>query len=246
MTSSTCDLIVSGGVVFEGDDQPRRADVAVAGGRIVAVGSDVRRMHGPRTEVIDAVGGLVTPGFIDAHVHPVTGGRKLNEVSLEEATDAGDALRLLTEYARAHPEREWIWGGGLVVGVVRARDAQTPAASRSGGRGPACVSLQPRRPWCLGQQQSSRVGRDRSRHARPSGRPDRTRTIGARPQGTLHEGAMALVEALAPKTEPRRLGGGAPGGSGLPPVLWNYRMAGRRCSARARAGLSRPGRLRWS
>jgi N-acyl-D-amino-acid deacylase len=44
---------------------PRRADVAVAGGRIVAVDGDVGRGH----REIDAEGLLVTPGFVDPHTH---------------------------------------------------------------------------------------------------------------------------------------------------------------------------------
>ncbi len=197
MTSSTCELIVTGGVVFEGDDQPRRADVAVAGGRIVAVGSDVRRMHGPRTEVIDAVGGLVTPGFIDAHVHPVTGGRKLNEVSLEEATDAGDALRLLTEYARAHPKREWIWGGGWSLEWFERGTPTATALDQAVGDRPAFLYNRDGHGAWVNSKALELAGLGPQTTDPRDGRIERD-DRGA-PQGTLHEGAMSLVEALLPK-----------------------------------------------
>jgi N-acyl-D-aspartate/D-glutamate deacylase len=60
------DLIVRGGTVIDGTGGPaRRADVAIAGGRIVAIGE---RLGGAR-RTLDADGALVTPGFVDLHAH---------------------------------------------------------------------------------------------------------------------------------------------------------------------------------
>ena len=58
-------LILGGIVVSSGEDF--RADVAVDGGRIVAVEPSIQPK--PGDEVIDARGMLVFPGFIDAHTH---------------------------------------------------------------------------------------------------------------------------------------------------------------------------------
>ena len=60
------DLVVRGGTVVDGTGAPRReADVAIADGRIVAVGVDL----GPGRDEIDARGLLVTPGWVDVHTH---------------------------------------------------------------------------------------------------------------------------------------------------------------------------------
>lgn len=61
------DLLIRGGVVVDGTGRPAyRADVAVRGDRIVAVG---RLPAGRARRVLDATGLVVAPGFINAHSH---------------------------------------------------------------------------------------------------------------------------------------------------------------------------------
>jgi len=60
-------LLLRGGTVIDGTGAPRfAADVRVEGERIVAVGADLAAQG---TVVIDAVGMIVAPGFIDVHTH---------------------------------------------------------------------------------------------------------------------------------------------------------------------------------
>ena len=60
------ELVVRNGTVFDGSGgEPFEADVAVANGRIAAVG----RIAGRGREEIDAKGLAVTPGFVDIHTH---------------------------------------------------------------------------------------------------------------------------------------------------------------------------------
>ena len=64
--SNVHDLVIKGGTVVDGTGLgPRAADVAIAGGRIVEVGTDV----GGARRTLDADGLLVTPGWVDIHSH---------------------------------------------------------------------------------------------------------------------------------------------------------------------------------
>ncbi len=60
------DVLIRGGLVADGTGcEPRRADVAIAGDRIAAVGHDL----GDAKHTLEAEGKLVCPGFIDIHAH---------------------------------------------------------------------------------------------------------------------------------------------------------------------------------
>ena len=60
------DLVIRGGTVVDGTGAPGvRADVAIDGERIVAVGTGLS--DGKRE--VDATGKIVTPGFVDIHTH---------------------------------------------------------------------------------------------------------------------------------------------------------------------------------
>ncbi len=60
------DLVIKNGTVIDGSGAPRyRADVAVSGGRIAAIG----RVDGKSRQTINADGHVVTPGFVDGHTH---------------------------------------------------------------------------------------------------------------------------------------------------------------------------------
>ena len=61
------DWLIRGGTVLDGTGAPgQRADVALSGDRVAAIGPT---LPGEAAHVIDAPGCMVTPGFIDMHAH---------------------------------------------------------------------------------------------------------------------------------------------------------------------------------
>ncbi len=131
------DLAVINGKVWTVDPtHPRAEAVAIAGERIVAVGTnaEVRRWIGPKTRTVDAGGNTVLPGFIDAHVHFSSGGAEISGVQLRDAATPGEFARRIGEHARKLSKGEWILGGRwdheLWGGALPTRewiDALTPA-----------------------------------------------------------------------------------------------------------------------
>jgi predicted amidohydrolase YtcJ len=108
------DLIITNAKIWTVDKSlPIAQAVAVLGDRIVAVGSnvDVDAWRDPNTQVIDAGGKLLLPGFNDAHVHFVTGGLQLDNIQLNDATSPQEFARRIGERAKATPKGEWMTGG---------------------------------------------------------------------------------------------------------------------------------------
>ncbi|WP_345801473.1 amidohydrolase [Microbacterium sp. AZCO] len=112
---AVADVLFTGGRIFTGAGRPLEAHaVAVIGDRIAAVVPDdqIAGLIGPRTEVVDLAGALLSPGFQDAHIHPVAGGMELLQCNLAGSADAADSVARVKEYAAANPDEEWILGGG--------------------------------------------------------------------------------------------------------------------------------------
>ncbi len=62
-------LIENGHLVNVSTGEILKRDVAIVGGRVGTVGRNLESYRGEETEVIDARGLYLTPGFIDAHLH---------------------------------------------------------------------------------------------------------------------------------------------------------------------------------
>jgi len=88
--------------------------VAIAADRIVRIGEpiDVLALRGPATEVIDLRGGLLLPGFRDAHLHPMMGAIDLVECRLSGPPGPVGYQSQVRAYAVAHPGRPFIRGSG--------------------------------------------------------------------------------------------------------------------------------------
>lgn len=90
--------------------QPFAQAVAVAAGKIVAVGSNdaIVPLGDARTRRINLGGQTVTPGFIDAHAHMEREGLKTMRPSLAHAKKINDVLDVIRAEAARRPKGEWI------------------------------------------------------------------------------------------------------------------------------------------
>jgi len=93
--------------------KPSAEAVAVAGSKIVAVGTnaEIRAVAGTNTKTIDAKGKLVIPGFNDSHVHFLEGGFQLSAVDLRDAKSPEEFVRRIKDFAAKLPKGRWILGG---------------------------------------------------------------------------------------------------------------------------------------
>ncbi len=108
------DLVIVHGAVHTVDERlPKAEAVAVTGERISWIGDDegAREHIGPATEVIDAGGGTVLPGFVDAHNH-VRLGANPDAVQFFGATSLEEIHERIRTYLDANPEATWVEGEG--------------------------------------------------------------------------------------------------------------------------------------
>ena len=119
VSKEPADVILSGGRVWTAAEaQPWAEAVAVRGDRIAFVGSSAgaAALRGPRTQVVDLAGRLVTPGFNDAHLHLMSGSLSLERVDLIEDQDTPAVQERIRAFAAANPKNAWVLGRGWLYG----------------------------------------------------------------------------------------------------------------------------------
>ena len=205
-TDRPADLVLRGGRIATMD--PARSWVtalAVRGERIVAVGHDtaVGDLIGPSTRVIELHGRTVTPGFQDAHVHPVHGGLSMLRCDLHADAQSGPGLDIIDAYARSHPDETWIRGGGWYMAAFEGGTPRREDLDRVVPDRPAFLTNRDGHGAWVNSKALELAGITAGTADPSDGRierdPDGT------PSGTLHEGAMALVERLMPDDTPAEL-----------------------------------------
>jgi predicted amidohydrolase YtcJ/catechol 2,3-dioxygenase-like lactoylglutathione lyase family enzyme len=105
------DTILHGGKIVTVGAQGTAEAVAIAGGKFVAVGrsTDVLRLRGTGTTVIDLAGRTVIPGLSDNHLHSAGGGPG---VDLSRARTLADVYAQLTAHVSKSPMGELVVSNG--------------------------------------------------------------------------------------------------------------------------------------
>jgi predicted amidohydrolase YtcJ len=199
--NSAADLVIVGAPVYTADPGRPWADaVAVRAGRVAAVGPEVEvgALRGPATRVLRLDGGLVLPGFADAHVHTAASGLELAQCDLHGVEPEGYAAAV-ARYAADHPDASWVLGGGWVMDTF----------GTAGPRASALDAVVADRPVLL-ESTDGHSGWVNRRALELAGitlaTPDPPRGVIGRdaagePTGVLHEAAVALVGDLAPEPD---------------------------------------------
>ncbi|MEO0435430.1 MAG: amidohydrolase [Pseudomonadota bacterium] len=106
-------ILVNGDIYTVDASLGRAAAFAVESGRFSAVGTNdaILALADTKTQIIDASGHTVVPGFIDSHSHTSGNSPQVAGVDLSYIVDKKEWLRLIAGADKTMPEGEWIIGG---------------------------------------------------------------------------------------------------------------------------------------
>ncbi|MCM1966566.1 amidohydrolase [Streptomyces sp. G1] len=202
-TRQRADIVFVGGRVFTGTSPtPIDAAVAVGGGRIIAVAdaATVRSLADGDTEVVDLAGGLLVPGFQDAHVHPAVAGVQMLGCDLSEERTIDGYLAVVAEFAAAHPDTVWIRGGGWSMDVFPGGTPTRAMLDAVVPDRPVLLTNRDGHGAWVNTRALETAGVDRTTPDPADGRIEREED--GSPAGTLQEGAVELVARHVPIASP--------------------------------------------
>lgn len=114
-TSAPATIILQNARIWTSNPaQPWAEALAVRGDSIVFVGSSKdlpKDLLSEAKMVMDAQGQMVTPGFIDSHVHFIDAGLNLASVQLRDAKTKAIFIQRIADFAKTVPPGTWITGG---------------------------------------------------------------------------------------------------------------------------------------
>jgi hypothetical protein len=107
-------LFVNGAIYTLDGNQPWAEAVAVDDDQIVYVGDmeGALALAGENTVQYDLDGKMLLPGFIDTHMHPISGGAYAKALSLETAGTVDGWIEAIADYVAANPDAPLIFGYG--------------------------------------------------------------------------------------------------------------------------------------
>jgi predicted amidohydrolase YtcJ len=206
------DLLIRNARAFTSDDaRPWAGAVAVEGERISWVGDDADATEhvGRATEVIDARGATVLPGFVDAHNH-VRLGSNPGAVQLTGAVSLDEIRARLSAVAALRPEATWIEGEGWNYGAIPggAPTADMLPTDVTGGRPAFLWSYDAHTVW-LNRDAMDRLGVTAGVVELPWGRPEVDPETDE-PTGWVHDFAVRGISEAGQRALAAHLPGHAP------------------------------------
>ncbi|WP_377274491.1 amidohydrolase [Rhizobium sp. R86522] len=119
--ATTADIIITNGLVLTMDPAAPRAEaVALAGNRILAVGtrSEIEALAGPETQTIDAKGATIMPGFNEAHMHIFPGSVSLRQLNLHGVQGFEALKAAILDYAEMNPDEPLLMGFSADYSII--------------------------------------------------------------------------------------------------------------------------------
>ena len=107
-------LVVMNAHIWTGNPaRPWATSLVVNGDSLILVGDSTtyKDYLSDSTEIVDAQGKMVVPGFIDSHVHFLDGGYSLLAVQLRDVSTKQDFIKTIADYAKTISPGTWITGG---------------------------------------------------------------------------------------------------------------------------------------
>ncbi len=193
------ETLLENGWLYTGNDAgPIQAGLAIANGRILAIGTseELEAMVDAGTQRVDLQGQLVVPGFQDAHIHPIFAGIEMLQCDLTGTESAEEALAVIAQYAADNPEQPWILGAGWSMELF---PGGTPLRQQLDGIVPGRpVFLQNRdHHGAWANTAAFEAAGITAETPDPEGGRFERESDGT-PAGTVHEGAMDLFNHVKP------------------------------------------------
>jgi predicted amidohydrolase YtcJ len=113
-TDAPADLVLTNGKIVTLETPAEAQAIAARGSRIVAIGAseDIKRMVGPKTEVIDLRGQLVIPGFVEGHGHFGGVGQSSLQLNLMKVNSWDEVVAMMERAVTQAKAGQWIYGRG--------------------------------------------------------------------------------------------------------------------------------------
>ncbi|MBW8762813.1 MAG: amidohydrolase [Microbacterium sp.] len=193
------EIIFHGGPVFTGSGRPLEGRaVIVRDGRVAAVIPEDQLDPASEARLVDLRGALLSPGFQDAHIHPVGGGIELLQCNLTDAESAQECVDLIRAYAEANPDEEWILGGGWGMDHFAGGNPPRRLLDEAAGGRPVLLQSRDHHSTWANTAAIERAGVTAETPDPADGRI--VREADGFPAGTFHEGAGDLFEHVRPDT----------------------------------------------
>ena len=205
----SADIIIIAPSYTMNTKQPWAEAVVIKGDKIIFVGDeqDALSYQNNATQVMDIPHGMVLPGFIDSHVHLLSGGIEMNDCRLHDLETPEEIYQNIRDFINAHPDNEWIRGSGWALPIFADGNPRKEWLDKISLDKPIfLVSVDAHSAW-VNSKALALAGINAQTPDPLNGRIERDPKSND-PSGVLREDAMGLVEQLLPFYTKDQIDGG--------------------------------------